>query len=136
MSKKLHLLPLMALAILSSCMNNVEDISDGNGIDPSEVSYSQDIQPIFSSSCGGSGCHLPNTTNGVNLSSYSAVMNSTGLSYNSEIVLAGNPEGSPLVDKIEPNPDIGARMPLTGGFLTPTEINMIKAWIEGGAEDN
>lgn len=127
---------IVIVLFISSCISNVEDLSGGSVIDPSEVSYSQDIQPIFSSSCAGSGCHIPNSTNGVNLSSYEDVMNSIGLSYNTHIVDPGNADGSPIVDKITSDPEFGARMPLTGGYLTNEEIELIKAWIEGGANEN
>lgn len=118
------------------CINNTEDISTTPDFDPNEISYSTDIQPIFSSSCGGSGCHIGSSTNGVNLSSYSSVMNSSGAVYGGPIVVPGEPDNSPLVDKIKPNPSFGSRMPTTGQFLTPMEIAKIEAWITGGAQDN
>ncbi|MEX0608288.1 MAG: hypothetical protein WD016_12755 [Balneolaceae bacterium] len=127
---------LTVFLLFSNCINNIEDVSSGEIIDPTEISFSDDIQTIFNSSCGGSGCHISNTTNGVNLSTYTNVLNSTGASYGSEIVVAGNPNESPLVDKIEANPTFGSRMPLNKSPLSPTEINKIKAWIEGGAENN
>lgn len=136
MKSPLSILLVSIILLLTNCINNVEDVSTGETIDPDEISYSEDIQPIFNQSCGGSGCHINASTNGVNLSSYSAVMNSVGTDYGTEIVVPGSPDESPLVDKIEPNPDIPPRMPLTGGLLSATEINKIRAWIESGAEDN
>ncbi|MFV1980623.1 MAG: hypothetical protein ACC655_05655, partial [Rhodothermia bacterium] len=68
------------------------------------VSYSRDIQPIFNSSCSGSGCHINSTTNGVRLSSYQTVITSRGLSYARLIVEPGLPAESPIVDKINFNP--------------------------------
>ncbi|WP_020402862.1 hypothetical protein [Gracilimonas tropica] len=128
-------IPIIILA-LQGCINNVEDISETSDYNPSEISYSADIQPIFNESCGGSGCHVGSAVNGVNLSSYNSVINSVGSSYGENIVTPGNPEISPLVDKIEPNPRFGSRMPLGGPYLTNDEVGKIKAWIEGGAEDN
>lgn len=134
------LLPILFLLItsltLNSCISNIEDVTSGNPIDPNEISYSEDIQPIFNSTCGGSGCHIDRSTSGVNLTSYNTVMNSVGSQYGSNIVLPGEPNESPIVDKIEPNPENGNRMPSGGPYLTADEINKIKAWIEGGAEDN
>jgi mono/diheme cytochrome c family protein len=101
------------------------------------VSYSDDIQPIFSGNCATSGCHDSSTQqNGVNLSSYDAVMNSEGLQYGRAIVDPGNPENSPIVDKIEPNPEFGVRMPENADPLSDAEIDSIRAWIEDGAENN
>jgi mono/diheme cytochrome c family protein len=123
--------------LLTNCVNNVEDLRTTDDIDPEDVSYSDDIQQIFTTSCGSnSGCHINSTTNGVNLSSYTATLNSVGSQYDSQIVVPGNPDDSPLVDKIEANPDIGSRMPTIGSNLTPTEIKQIRAWITGGAQDN
>ncbi|MDR9416320.1 MAG: hypothetical protein RI564_08550 [Gracilimonas sp.] len=127
---------VLCFLTFQGCLNNVEDISETPDIDPSSVSYSEDIQPILTSSCGGSGCHISSSTSGVNLSTYNSVINSVGSRYGEAIVDPGNPDGSPLVDKIEPNPEIGSRMPLGRSFLTNEEIGQIRAWIEGGAEDN
>ena len=120
----------------TSCISNVEDISTKPDIDPNDISYSADIQPIFTSTCGGSGCHINSSTNGVNLSSYSSVINSVGAVSGEPIVIPGDPDESILVQKIEPDPPFGSRMPTTGDYLTPTEIAQIRAWIAGGAEDN
>lgn len=136
MNSSFTILLFFATILFTSCINNIEDVSTGNTYDPSEISYSDDIQPIFTSSCGGSGCHINNSTFGVNLTSYNSVMNSVGTNYGTKIVIPGEPNNSPLVDKIEPNPDNGSRMPSGGPYLTADEINKIKAWIEGGAEDN
>lgn len=127
---------LLTTLFFTSCISNIEDVTIGDTYDPPEISYSDDIQPIFTSSCGGSGCHINSSTNGVNLSSYSSVMNSVGSVYGTNIVIPGEPDESPLIDKIEANPDKGNRMPNGGPYLTADEINKIRAWIEGGAEDN
>lgn len=136
MISKIPFLLIILVFISISCINNVEDLSSDVVIQPDDISYSSDIQTIFNQSCGGGACHINTSTNGVNLSSYTAVMNSIGSSYNSQVVIIDNPNTSPLVDKIEANPDIGSRMPLTGGYLTTDEINKIRTWIESGAKDN
>lgn len=121
---------------LPGCINNVEDISASSDYDPSEVSFEENIQPILTQSCGGSGCHINSSTNGVNVSTYNSLINSTGAVYGEPVINPGNPNESPLVDKIEPNPQFGNRMPQGGPYLTNNEIAKIRAWIEGGAEDN
>ena len=62
-------------------------------------------------------------------------MNSVGNNYGSNLVVAGNADESGLVDKIEPNPDHGSRMPI-GGTLTNSEIQTIRTWINEGAKNN
>lgn len=96
-----------------------------------QVDYEKDIQPIFDASCVS--CH--GSTSGVNLANYDAVMNSVGDQYGTEIVVPGNPNQSPLVDKIEPSPEIGSRMPQGGPFLSNDEIDLIRNWIAEGANE-
>lgn len=96
-----------------------------------QIDYSTDIQPIFTTRC--SGCHGAGQ-NTFNSSSYDAVMASTSASnkYNSKHVIPSNAAGSPLVDKIEPNPQFGTQMP-QGGALSQTDVDKIKDWINEGA---
>lgn len=104
---------------------------------PTNVSYAEDIQPIFDASCGGAACHIDNEESGVELTTYDDVMSSEGAQYGEPIVDPGNPDGSPLVDKISSeNPEFGARMPAQGDALSEDEIDRIRGWINEGAEDN
>lgn len=95
-----------------------------------QVDYATEIQPIFNANC--TSCHGGN--GGVNLRSYTALMSSVGNNYGSNVVVPGNPDGSGLVDKIEPSPQFGNRMP-TGGQLQQSEINLIRTWIAEGANE-
>ena len=94
------------------------------------------MQQIFEASCGGGSCHIETSTNGVRLNSYSNVINSQGAQYGELVVQPGDADGSPLVDKIEPNPQFGTRMPQTGDFLSDERIDQIRTWINEGAQDN
>lgn len=52
-------------------------------------------------------------------------------------VIAGDPEGSYLMQKLEGAPGIvGARMPQIPPYLTPGQIRIIRRWIELGAQNN
>ena len=62
-------------------------------------------------------------------------MSSVGNNYGDNVVVAGNADASGLVDKIEPNPQHGSRMP-TNGSLTNSEIQTIRTWINEGALNN
>lgn len=99
----------------------------------SEPTFSN-VRMIFQQNCGN--CHIGGTTNGVRLDSYTNVMESVGNQYGIEVVQPGNADDSPLVDKIEPNPSFGDRMPQDGPFLSTERINQIKEWIDEGAENN
>ncbi|MDR8391019.1 hypothetical protein NC796_07715 [Aliifodinibius sp. S!AR15-10] len=109
------------------------DGGNGGGTEPTF----SNVQEIFNSSCATSGCHDAATAqNGVDLSSYNAAVNSNG-DQCGEIIVANEPDNSPIVDKIEPNPDCGtARMPQGGPYLSDEEINLIRDWISEGAENN
>lgn len=104
---------------------------------PTDVSFSNDIQPIFQDSCGGANCHIDEEESGVELTTYDDVMNSVGDQYGEPIVNEGNPESSPLVDKIaSSSPEYGVQMPRSGQSLSQDEIDLIRGWINEGAPDN
>jgi len=101
------------------------------------VSFAQDIEPLLTTACAGSGCHVGETTSGVNLSNYQQIINSLGDQYGERIVDPGNAADSPIVDKISTQlPRFGERMPLGGTPLSGTQIAQIRDWIDGGALDN
>lgn len=121
--------------LLSACQSR--KIDNTMIVDPGgPVSYAQDIQPIFSSSCGGAGCHVNQSVNGVELTNYAQVMSSIGVQYGADIVVPGNPDASPLVDKIESDPQFGVRMPQNRAPLSAQEISLIRTWIAEGAANN
>lgn len=97
-----------------------------------QIDYNETIQPIFNNEC--TGCH--GGLGGVTLSSYEATMSSIAATYDTLIVLPGNPEESPLVDVISSaEPKYGSRMPL-GDSLSTQQIEIIIQWIEEGAAES
>ena len=110
--------------------------NNGGGEQTEEVRFSTDIQPVFAASCGGSGCHIGASTNGVNLASFASTMGSQGAQYGGAIVLPGNSAASPLIDKLGSSPQFGARMPLGRAALSAGTIQDIAAWIDAGAPNN
>lgn len=125
----------LTILLFAGCQREVLDNS--TLVDVQEVSYSAEVQPIFTSSCGGSGCHLGNDqTSGVNLSTYQQVISSVGEGYNGPIVIAGDGANSPLVDKLGSRPRLGSRMPDGRAALSTTQIALIRTWIDEGAQDN
>lgn len=93
-----------------------------------QVDYDTQIQTIFNASC--TSCHGAN--GGVNLSSFEQLMNSVGNAYGDRVVVPFEPDSSGLVDKIEPNPMFGSRMP-QGGMLNQSDIDLIRQWVSEGA---
>ena len=102
----------------------------GHGV----VTYEADVRPIFERNCGGGSCHIGGKVGGVDLSSYDAVMASIGVRYGGRVVVPGDPETSPIVDKIKNDtPRFGQRMPRGAEPLSGDDIHTIEEWIEGGA---
>ena len=137
-------LPLFVTAALALFMtscggDSATGTNGGNGgnggTQPPEPTFAN-VQEIFNNSCGGSGCHINRTESGVRLDGYDNVMNSVGQQYGTEIVQANEPDNSPLVDKIEPDPQFGDRMPQGRSPLTDDQIQLIRDWINQGAQNN
>ena len=124
---KKTLLPAILL-FTASCLNNVEEIS---GEQQANVSFADDVQPILTQHCVS--CH--GNSGGVNLSSYQALISSTGNAYGNNLVVPEDAVASGLYDKLLPSPRFGTKMP-QGGSLSGNQIEIIKTWINEGAENN
>ncbi len=133
---------LLLLFMLAACSS---ETIDNTGLtdpdpepdpDPVQVSYAQDIQPLFNTSCAGAGCHVGQATNGVSLGSHAQVTTSVGFQYGTPVVIPGDASGSPIVDKISANPRFGSRMPLGRAPLEAADINRVRVWINNGAPNN
>jgi hypothetical protein len=87
------------------------------------VSYSQDIQPIFNSSCALSGCHAgnvsPNLTEG---QSYDALMNGGFVNLDA-------PNQSKIYTEMAPGGGMSA-------YTNANAANTVLAWIQQGAPNN
>jgi hypothetical protein len=84
----------------------------------STVSYANDVQPYFNAEC--TACHSgSNPPKGVDLSSYAQVMGSS-------VVVPGSADASLLVQQLE------------GGHRNQlqADIDMIRTWIQEGAQEN
>ena len=93
---------------------------------PAKVDFARDVQPIFRQNCVG--CHGPaKQNNGLRLDRRSSVMKP-----GSRRVMPGSVENSFLYHRLV-GTDFGLQMPPTGA-LRPEQIQIVKAWIEQGAE--
>jgi mono/diheme cytochrome c family protein len=93
---------------------------------PAAVSFSEDVLPIFQSSCAA--CH--GSLGGWGSESYDAVMTSGN---NAPAVVPGDPAGSLLIELLRATGS-GAMPP--GGALPADQIQLIEDWIAAGALDN
>lgn len=92
---------------------------------PEEVSYQQDVQPIWDAACVS--CHgniPPNLESG---SSYNNLINGG-------YVVAGNAEESTLYHSLLGIEGVSLMPP--AGKLPDSQINIVKKWIDDGAENN
>jgi formate dehydrogenase gamma subunit len=83
---------------------------------PSDYTWADEIKDIFGSTC--TGCHGENGSAGLNLASYTALMDSG-------IIKPGDVEGSYLLDKVGGG-DHYAK-------FSEENLNKVISWIEGGA---
>ena len=106
-----------------------------------KLDYQTQIEPIFTNNCTSRGCHVSvNTGGGLNLQVGNSFGEITGASTtdHAPLVIAGNPDISPLIWKLEGEDNngvnvFGSRMPLVGGFLSQATVNLIRQWISEGA---
>lgn len=110
-------------------------------IDPTQPTLTLIQETIFTPRCSTSSCHGALESGNLSLLSGESWEN---------LVYAGSrqegnllrvapfaPDSSFLVDKLEnPSPAYGARMPLMGGLLNQEQLDLIRAWIDQGAQDN
>jgi hypothetical protein len=111
------------------------DLSATGTIEASDVSFASDVQPILTSQCAS--CHSTATSGGLNMGnpiSWSGVRNGSG--DHGSIVIAGNATASNLYLKVTSTPPFGVRMPQGGPFLSTTDQEKIRRWINEGALNN
>ncbi|MCS7224474.1 MAG: hypothetical protein NZ959_07960 [Armatimonadetes bacterium] len=106
-----------------------------------QVSFRQDVQPIFNRSCAAARCHgSEDAQAGLILSadvSYGQLVNIRSTQNRDYIrVIPGNAANSLLYRKLaEDRPPVGVKMP-PGGSLSDSEIALIRDWINQGALNN
>ncbi len=137
MKKKIILLSLSVILLglaLWSCEDTVSGGGGGSSIvfPDSGVSYSSHVQPLFAQTCAFTLCHGSDTftQRGFSLESYGHLIYGSTM-----VVLAGRPDDSPLVWRIEGRPGF-ARMPLNRSPLTDNQIRGIRRWILENAQNN
>ena len=129
-------------AILLSC---AVAACDGSGVEPGDVSFSQQVQPILTDRCAFGGCHA-STSPAADQSlaeglAYVNVVNVPSQELPSmDRVEPGDPDQSYLVHKIQgTHLDMGGsglRMPRGQEPLSDDQIRLIRAWIQQGARNN
>ena len=99
----------------------------------SAIEFNRDVRPILSNACFN--CHGPNAATrqaGLRLDIPEGPLEDRGR-YGGPVIRPGNAGDSPLVHRITEE-DPRARMPRTGAALTPEEVDVLRRWIDQGAE--
>ncbi len=114
----------------------------------SGVSLTRDIQPIFSTNCALSNCHITNSPQGDGLdlspgNSWANTVNVPSAEAPLLRIVPFNSAQSYLINKLDgtqltvTTPSLGgARMPSGASPLPSSEIQLIREWIDQGALDN
>jgi hypothetical protein len=146
--------------LLIGCAGSGDDGDGGGGggpprptcepPEPTTVSYSKNIQPLFDQTCALAGCHIPPLVNeGLDMSAARAYGQLVGRPSRQvprlQRVKPGDPDNSYLILKLPPNtPPSGVPMPqgcpgaALGGSrcLTLDEVEAIRTWISECATRN
>ncbi len=113
-----------AVLVLNGCY--YDEVLEGNGSLPKNVSFSGDVVPIFNLNCNTNGCHDAGASHSPSLTkenAYTALMQGN---YINTIV----PTQSKLYKEMAEG-----NMPPSGA-LVGKELNIILAWISEGAKNN
>lgn len=146
--KKTSIVVLGSLLIWQACKHDIPTMPDKDPVkdtsqvltplsidsvcDLNKVYFVNDVQPILLSSCAYSGCHNANTkSDGIDLSSYDAMINSGEPGDDSKLIVANEPDKSELYEAIEDD-----KMPLGGPALSADAKKIIRDWISQGAQYN
>ena len=93
------------------------------------VSYTNDIRPILYANC--INCHIGGIQGGLRMDNYTLLMAGGN---SGPVIIPGDAENSLLVERIEGR--VAPRMPLDRPPLSQQNIDLIRTWIDDGANDN
>lgn len=120
--------PILASAVLLVCLTACSQKEQ-------VVSFSQDVKPILDANC--LACHQPGAegyeASGFDMTSYATVMKGTNFG---PMVVAGDSMSSNLVVLTEGGADPSITMPHSGVRLPQAEIDVIRVWVDQGAQNN
>jgi hypothetical protein len=159
MLKKLAVLAVVALALVTfGCGGGGSSGTQTSGTqsaqpakpatDPSKPAmdpgkpamFAEDIQPIFTKNCAHPSCHGQAKSADMQLTKGMAYDNIVNVKSTEDPkymrIKPSMPDSSYLVLKIEGKQPVGARMPLTGGYLSDAQIATIRSWVTAGAKND
>lgn len=125
------------IALFSACDNEVimPDPDVGPPPDtvymcsPDTLYFQREVLPVFRSSCGFDLCHDAATqSGGIVLENYESILASG-------YIVPGDPDASLIYQKITVQGVVGLMPPSPRGPLSDTNIEIIRKWIEQGAQN-
>ena len=106
------------------------DPPSGGVCDPDTVYFQNTVLPILVSNCTESGCHNAlDHEDGVVLDSYQSLLSTV------EHVTVNDWVENKLIKFLETS-DLEKRMPQNKAPLSPAQINLLKTWVNQGAQNN
>ena len=120
-------------------------VSDAGDAATGPVVFSRDIRPLMSRADGPDAfgckyCHYQSSADpqgiqlgGLDLTTLGSLRKG-GVSSGTDVVIAGNPEGSAIIQKLEGVYPRGARMPKDRTPWSQAEIDLVRRWIQEGAK--
>lgn len=121
----------IAVAALAGCGGD-----DGGPTTSGDPTFAEINAGILMPACGFSVCHGSGTGGlTIDADAYDALVDAESFGAPGQIlVIAGDPDNSYLVHKLEGSPDIvGDPMPPPAGNLGADDVDAIRAWIAAGA---
>ncbi len=119
---------IISIIFLSICLTSCEwEQIEPVDVLPENVSFNNDIMPIFTQSCNSVGCH-----NSGGISPDLSEGNAYNTLTNGDILNLTNPENSELYIRMI---DIKSPMPLSG-ILSKSQTDKVLVWIREGAKNN
>lgn len=134
----LRIVACLAVAALIACGGEDDPVApdDGPKTVPDSVEFAKHVQPIFTSRCATSGCHVnPGPSADLVLTagqSHGNIVNVPTVVFTPGVrVTPFEPVNSVLYLLVQ-----SGTMPASGRRLTSVELAIIRKWIEDGAPDN
>jgi hypothetical protein len=130
------LIVALAASLWVACSGSDDPVTPpGPGTVPDSVSFAKHVQPIYTSRCAISGCHvLPNPQAGLDLTkgaAYANTVNVPAQHFTGTRVTPFDPANSILYLLVQ-----DGLMPARGSRLTSVQVQIIKKWIDQGALNN
>jgi hypothetical protein len=143
-SRYLMVCALLAVAAVAACVDTLEpdvgELTAGN-CDNGDSDPETDVDPmmVLDKLQMGCACHNPSASGvsidstGFSVGSWSSIKRG-GNNSRDKSVVAGDPCGSALYQKLSDAPPTGARMPPSGPYWSRSDMLMLHDWIAEGAD--